>query len=98
MFQYLIYRLCFLSFSFILFLSRIFFSSLSLSVSLSCFDSLSLYLVSSFSQVLNEPIYLQLEDLLKMQQNNETRLQMERVWLNVNLLIHFLNTNFLGSK
>lgn len=50
------------------------------------------------TQVLNEPIYLQLEDLLKMQQNNETRLQMERVWLNVNLLIHFLNTNFLGGK
>ena len=48
--------------------------------------------------MLNEPIYLQLEDLLKMQQNNETRLQMERVWLNVNLLIHFLNTNFLGGK
>ncbi len=50
------------------------------------------------TQVLNEPIYLLLEDLLKMQQNNETRLQMERVWLNVNLLIHFLNTNFLGGK
>jgi len=46
-------------------------------------------------KLLNKPIVLVLDELLKMQENNELSLDLESVKLNVNFLIHLLNTKFI---
>lgn len=47
---------------------------------------------------MKEPLELVLDDLLHMQQNGELYMDLDYVSLNINLLIHFLNTNFLVNK
>jgi len=44
------------------------------------------------------PIKIVLEELLSMQERNERTLDLESVTLNVNLLVHFLNTKFLSQS
>jgi hypothetical protein len=48
--------------------------------------------------VLDKPIDLYLDELLQMQEHGKTALDVEIVTLNVNLLIHLLNTNFLKKQ
>jgi len=48
--------------------------------------------------VLNKPIELVLEELLRMQEHGKTDLDLDLVTLNVNLLIHLLNTRFITKK
>jgi len=46
-------------------------------------------------QLLKKPIELNLEDLLAMQEKNQTSLAFDYVTLNVNILVHLLNTKFM---
>jgi len=46
-------------------------------------------------KLLKKPIELNLEDLLQMQEKGTISLEIDYVTLNVNLLIHFLNTKFM---
>ena len=48
--------------------------------------------------VLKEPLILMLENLLKMAQNGEHSLELDYVSLDVNLLIHLLNTRFIAAE
>lgn len=49
--------------------------------------------------LLNKPIELVLDELLRMQEHSESNLSMEGyISLNVNLLIHLFNTHFLSDK
>jgi hypothetical protein len=47
-------------------------------------------------QLLSKPIELNLEDLLSMQEKGKADLEFEYVTLNVNLLVHLLNTKFMA--
>jgi hypothetical protein len=49
-------------------------------------------------KLLKEPIVLHLDELLRMQQDNETTLKLEYLTLNVNLLVHMLNTRLLARS
>jgi len=46
-------------------------------------------------KLLKKPIELNLEDLLQMQEKGTSSLEIDYVTLNVNLLIHFLNSKFM---
>jgi Ras GTPase-activating-like protein IQGAP2/3 len=47
--------------------------------------------------LIKKPIVLLLDDLLKMQEKNETRLELDYIVLNVNLLVHLFNSKFLSA-
>jgi len=60
---------------------------------------ISLHMKKLFDvRLTNKPIVIELEDLLKMQEKGEQRLELEHVVLNANLVVHLLNSKFLAKK
>eukprot|EP01006_Ploeotia_vitrea_P031861 TRINITY_DN64153_c0_g3_i3.p1 TRINITY_DN64153_c0_g3~~TRINITY_DN64153_c0_g3_i3.p1 ORF type:complete len:649 (-),score=387.13 TRINITY_DN64153_c0_g3_i3:60-2006(-) len=57
---------------------------------------ITLHLKKGFDiKLLKKPIQLDLEELLSLQERNQTKLSIDYVDLNVNLIIHILNTKFI---
>jgi len=59
---------------------------------------ISVFMKRGIDISLAAPIKIVLEELLSMQERNERTLDLESVTLNVNLLVHFLNTKFLSQS